>query len=96
MLQVCCKAVNIRKPGNNSKAMALWMLRDAKTIGEVHHDWSRERHIVSRATVRQALWDAHVQNPTAALKEALIRTETGADRALSSTARRSETRAAIV
>ena len=55
VLQVCCKAVNIRKPGNNSKAMALWMLKDAKTIGEVHHDWSRERHIVSRATVRQAL-----------------------------------------
>ena len=59
------QAVNIRKPGNSHNAKAQRMLRDAKTKEEVYHDWSDK------------LWEAHVQSPTAALEEALRRTEAG-------------------
>ena len=47
-----------------------------------------ERQIVSRATVRQTLWEAHMQIPAAVLEEALRRTEAGAERTQSSTAGR--------
>ena len=49
------KAVNIRRLGNNHKAKALWVLRDAKTNGEAHYDRSSERQLLSRASVMQAL-----------------------------------------
>ena len=57
---------------------------------------SGERQIENRASVRKALWEAHMKSPSAALEEALRRTEDGAGRARSSTAGGSETRAPIV
>ena len=45
----------------------------------------------SGASVRQALWEAHVKSPTPALEEALRRSEDGAGRAQSSAAGGSET-----
>ena len=47
--------------------------------------------IQSGASVRQALWEAHVKSPAAALDEALRRSEDGAGRAQSSAAGGSET-----
>ena len=65
------EAVDVRQPGNHHKARACWMLRDAKTDGEAHCERSGGRQNEGRATVRQALWEAHVQSPTAALEEAV-------------------------
>ena len=45
----------------------------------------------NRASVRQALWEAHMRGPTGALEEGLRRTEEGAGRAQSSAAGWSET-----
>ena len=47
--------------------------------------------IQSRASVRQALWEAQMKSPTASLEEALRRTEDGAGRPQSSAAGGSET-----
>ena len=74
-------------------AKAFRMLRDANE--EAYYDRSSERQIASRATMRQALWEAHMQSPTAALEEVLRRTEAGAERAESATADGSETQASI-
>ena len=41
---------------------------------------SSERQIESTTSVRQALWEAHMKSPTAALEEVLGRTEVGAGR----------------
>ena len=90
------KAVNIKKPDNNPKAKALWLTRDAKTNGEACYDRSSERPIESRTSVRQALWQAHMKSPAAALEEPLRRTEDGAGMALYSTAGSSETRATFL
>ena len=57
---------------------------------------SSERLIESRTSVRQALWEARMKSPTAALEEVLRRTEVAAGRAQSNTAGGSETRAPIV
>ena len=78
--------VNIRKPGNNHKTKALWVLRDAKTNGEAYYDRSSERQMVSGTSVGPALWNAHKQSPTAALEEAFRRTEEGTGMAPSSLA----------
>ena len=61
-------AVNFRKLGNNHKGKALWMLRVAEAQGEAYNDRSSERQIESEIMVRRALWEAHVQSPTAALE----------------------------
>ena len=50
-------------------------VRDAKTNGEACYDRSGERHLESRTSVRQGLWEAHMKSPTAALEEHLRRTE---------------------
>ena len=65
-------------PSPLKKAKALWSMRDAKANGEAYNDQSSERQTESRASVGQALWEAHMRSPTAALEEALIRTEDGA------------------
>ena len=52
--------------------------------------------VESRTSARQALWEAHMKSPTAAMEEALRLMEDGAGWAQSSTAGGSETRAAIV
>ena len=41
------KAVNLPKLGNNHKAKALWLMRDAKTNGEAYKDRKSERQIES-------------------------------------------------
>ena len=41
-----------QKPGDNHKAKALWVLREAKTNGTGNCDWSSERQIVSRTPQR--------------------------------------------
>ena len=47
--------------------------------------------IESRASVRQALWEARMRSPTAAWEEPLSRTEDGAGQTQSSAAGGSET-----
>ena len=59
-----------KKPGINKKGRALWALRNAHEKGDGHSDPSTDRQIESRASVRQALWEAQVSSPTAALEEA--------------------------
>ena len=86
------QAVNLKKPGVNRKAKALWSMRDAKANGEAHHDQSCERQNESRASVRQALWEPHVKSPTDALEEALRRTEDGSGVAQSSASGGSDAR----
>ena len=66
-------------------------MRDAKANGEAHYDQISERQLENRASVRQALWESHVRSPTAALEEALRRTEEGRGRGQSSAAGVSET-----
>ena len=44
------------------------MLRVAEAQGEAYNDRSSERQIESEIMVRRALWEAHVQSPTAALE----------------------------
>ena len=39
------KAVNLEKPGNNHKAKALWLMRDAKTNGEAYYGRRSERQL---------------------------------------------------
>ena len=85
----------IVKKGVNKKAKALWSIADPTANGEAYYDRNSERQIESRTAGRQALWEAHMKSPTAALKEALKRTE-GAGRAQSSAAGGSEVRATIV
>ena len=67
------KAVNLEKPGISEKAKTLWSMRDSKTHGEAHNDRGSERQIESRTSVRRALRETHMKNPTAALVEALRR-----------------------
>ena len=43
----------LKKPCNNHKARALWLLRDAKAHGEAYCDRSSERLIENRTSVRQ-------------------------------------------
>ena len=49
------KAVNLKKPGINKKARAVWTLKNAKEKGVGYYDPSSERQSESRATVRQAM-----------------------------------------
>ena len=66
------EAVNREKLGISEKAKALWSMRDAKANGEACHDPRSERQIEGRTPpVQQALWEARVRSPTAALGEAL-------------------------
>ena len=88
------KAVNLEKRGVNKKPRALWSITYAKASGEAYYDQSCERRIENRASVRHALWEAHMSSPTAAM-EALRRTEEVAGRAQSIAASR-ETRATCV
>ena len=69
------KAINLNKSGGNKKAKALWLMRDAKAGGEAYSDRGSEQHVEKRSAVRQALWGARVKSATAALEEALRRTE---------------------
>ena len=70
------KAINLKKSSGSKKAIALWSMRDAKANGEAYYDRGGE-HVENSSAVRQALWEAHVKSPTAALEEALRRTENG-------------------
>ena len=54
-------AVNLKKPGTNKNAKMLWALKDAYEKGENNCDPSSERQIESGASVRQALWEAHMK-----------------------------------
>ena len=85
------RAVTLKKPAVNKKARALWTLKEAKDEGEGDCDPSSELQTESRAQMRQALWEAHVKSPTAALEEALRRTEERAGQAQPSVAGRSAT-----
>ena len=80
---ICTKRSTLKKPGVNKNAKAFWSMRDAKANGEAY-DHKSERHIENRASMRQALWEAHMRRPTAASEEALKRTEEGSGRAQSS------------
>ena len=67
-----------KKRGVNKKARALWALRDAEEKGSSENPGG-ERQIESRTSVRRALWEVHMKSRTAALEEALRRTEDGQD-----------------
>ena len=69
------KAVNLKKPGDNKKAKALWTLKGAKDKGTGYFDLSSVQQIETRSKVRLALWEIYMRSPTAALEEALKRTE---------------------
>ena len=60
--------------------------REAKANGDEYYDRGRRRQIESRAALRQAMWEQHLQSLVSALEEALRRREAGGGRTESSTA----------
>ena len=72
------KAINVLPPVWESQDQkTLWKIRQAKEKEDACYDQDSEQQIVSRETVRQTLWDKHLQNPTMARDEALRRVAGG-------------------
>ena len=85
VLPVCRSAEGGQHSGNESQG------KDLVDVKGSEDERSSERQNVSGATVRQALWEAHLQSPMSSLEQSLKRTEAGAGRVVSSTAGGSET-----
>ena len=80
------KAVKCKKSRENKKARALWSLKDAKRQrNRFLRSWQCAEDY-TRSQVRLDLWAIHLKSPTAALADALRRTEDGAAMAQSSAA----------
>ena len=69
------QAVKCRKSGEHKKAKALWSFTEAKDKRIDGYDRGSVQRIQTRSHVRLDLWAVHLKSPTAALANALERTE---------------------
>ena len=64
-----------KKSGEKKKAKALWSFTEAEDEGTDFYDLGVVQKIQTRPKVKLDLWAIHLRRPTAALADALERTE---------------------